>query len=372
MPSLFEITQARLQQAHGGGSRRGPAGHTQAPTDQAQALHSAGMDSLHLSLASQQARAQQSTLQQKLLDNERVQKIALIQSVNALSDTLTPIISSSSVSDHKQHSAKATKKQAATVVPVFYGLAKVQPTSYFDFRVRLNSQIMKVQNNLKADRFMVETSSWVKDKMLIKSYQAVAILSVNEYGLVDFPAKSTVLCYDRYGGMQPGGWQDGVKKGKKFKENVGEGDHFLKPEVAAALFGILNDMNRLGAQIRLGDMSTNNGSDPGDIALHHSGRGHMGNRSGLDVDFRYLDSSGQSYQGNMNNRRFNKSFNQALYNSAFKYGFDKNKSFQGAVSNKSGFIKGVTKDGHGGHENHGHLGFNEIPSNVIEYEPYSE
>ena len=79
MPSLFETSQANFQQAHGGGSRRGPGGHTQAPTNQAQALHSAGMDSLHRSLASQQVRAQQSALQQEIHHHnirERVQQNA--------------------------------------------------------------------------------------------------------------------------------------------------------------------------------------------------------------------------------------------------------------------------------------------------------
>ena len=212
---------------------------------------------------------------------------------------------------------------------------------------------------------MIETASWVKDKLLVRQYKTVAILAVNEYGLVDFPAKSTVLCYDRYGGVQPSGWQDGVKKGKEFRENVGEGDHYLKPEAAAALFGILSDMNRIGVQVNLGDMSSSNGSDPGDDIdeKHHSGHGHMGSRSGLDVDFRYLNKFGESYRGIMSDKSFDKDYNQKLYASAYKYGFDRSKTYQG----KTNLLKGVKTMF--AHEDHGHLGFSTIPSNVIDYEP---
>lgn len=112
-------------------------------------------------------------------------------------------------------------------------------------------------------------------------------------------------------------------------------------------------------------MSSSNGSDPWQRgSKHHSGHGHLGKRSGLDVDFRYLTTAGSSFQdGNrgpwvkvgksgyfndMGSSRFSVSNNQTLYNVANIFGFTRN--YQGRNGNLTS-IPGV-----GGHNDHGHLG----------------
>lgn len=135
-------------------------------------------------------------------------------------------------------------------------------------------------------------------------------------------------------------------------ETVGQGDHYLKPETAAALFGLVNYLHsEYGFTISLGDMSSSNGSDPWQIGFkHHAGHGHLGKRSGLDVDFRYLNTDGNSFQSSnaFKSSSFSTLNNQRVYNAAATFGFTKN--YQGT----SGSLTGVTKVG--GHNDHGHLG----------------
>lgn len=256
---------------------------------------------------------------------------------------------------------------ASRSTPVF-SIVKKHDVLYYDYLIRSNGQIVRKSSNSKSERYYIEVSSRVvgNGKILSRQYKLIATLPVNEYGLVSFPDTNTKLEYDRYGGIQPSGKQSGVKNGKPFIEDVGEGDHYLKPDVAAALFGVLNDMCQRGLKLSLGDMSASNGSDPGVIGFHHSGHGHMGNRSGLDIDFRYIGQSGKSFQGSMvdGTERFSKKFNQALYESAYKYGFDKAATYQGL----SNLLTGVKKMD--SHNDHGHLGFSKSPTNVIDYEPY--
>jgi hypothetical protein len=108
-----------------------------------------------------------------------------------------------------------------------------------------------------------------------------------------------------------------------------------------------------------GDMSSSNGSDPWQAGQkHHSGHGHKGNRSGLDVDFRYINKDGVSFQSSTatSDSQFSKENNQTVYDNAKKFGFTVN--YQGT----NGRLTGVTKAG--GHNDHGHLGFNRGSANV--------
>jgi hypothetical protein len=146
---------------------------------------------------------------------------------------------------------------------------------------------------------------------------------------------------------------------------VGAGDHFLQPVVAAALFGVINVLNDQNPQwnLSLGDMSSSNGSDPWQQGQrHHAGHGHNGTRSGLDIDFRYLDNNGISFQSPTasTDAQFSQANNESVFRTAGTFGFNLN--WRGpnapAMANSSPA---------GGHDNHGHLGFSTQPTNVQRY-----
>lgn len=89
--------------------------------------------------------------------------------------------------------------------------------------------------------------------------------------------------------------------GRAAGENVGQGDHFLQPVAAAALFGAINVLHTdHQLTLSLGD---------------HSGHGHNGNRSGLDIDFRYLNNNGVSFQSPTarSDAQFSVANNQRVY-----------------------------------------------------------
>jgi hypothetical protein len=175
-------------------------------------------------------------------------------------------------------------------------------------------------------------------------YSLSGQLNKNDDGLVHFP--ETGIGFSRYGTSDAGGTSISPA------ETVGQGDHYLQPETAAALFGLVNKLNTdFGFNVSLGDMSSSNGSDPWQAGFdHHAGHGHLGKRSGLDIDFRYLNTDGASFQSPnaFNSSSFSTLNNQRVYDVAAIFGFTKN--YQGT----SGSLVGVTKVG--GHNNHGHLG----------------
>lgn len=222
----------------------------------------------------------------------------------------------------------------------------LKPDDYYTAR---DGTIQVFETDDSFDRFYVETTDTPG------KYQKVAQLDKNEAGLVEFPASMDF--FDRYGTVDAGGTD------KKTGETVGQGDHFVQPVVAAALFGlaaVLKDSH--GITMSFGDMSSSNGSDPWQPGqIHHSGHGHNGNRSGLDVDFRYVNKDGVSFQSQTatSDSQFSKEKNQTIYDTARKFGFTTN--YQGT----KGTLTGVTKVA--GHNDHGHLGFNRGSANVILY-----
>ena len=230
-----------------------------------------------------------------------------------------------------------------------------------DYLINKNGSIEVIKTNDTFDRFFVETGNEQTSdngKVAVGGYGLVSQLKKNGDGLVKFPDSGDG--FSSYGGVEKGGLSSGVKKGVSFTENVGSGDSFLKPETAAALFGVINELKGSGLSISLGDMSSSNGSDPanaGSGAFHHAGHGHMGKRSGLDADFRYIGGNGSSYQGVMSNSQFNVGNNKSVYDAAFRFGFDPKNTYQGT----KGSIPGVKTMG--GHNNHGHLGMKRNPSN---------
>jgi Domain of unknown function (DUF4280) len=182
-------------------------------------------------------------------------------------------------------------------------------------------------------------------------FRKINILSKNTSDLVKFPDSGSG--FDRYGGVDTGG--------KSKVENVGAGDHYLLPQTAAALYGILNEIVDKKWEVHFGDMSSENGSDPtstpSTASSHHAGHGHLGKQSGLNVDFRYLDTNGKSFQGLSSSDSFDDTKNKEFFKIAFKYGFNKNyatgKSYSGVNSRV------------GSHYDHGHLGTLEIDFETI-------
>ena len=99
-------------------------------------------------------------------------------------------------------------------------------------------------------------------------------------------------------------------------------------------------------------MSSSNGSDPWEKGFkHHAGHGHNGKRTGLDVDFRYLNINGKSFHSKnaFKSSYFSVLNNQRVYDAAATFGFTKN--FQGTSG--KGLLNVPTELGH---NNHGHLG----------------
>ena len=228
-----------------------------------------------------------------------------------------------------------------------------------DYLIRKNGQIDVVKTDDKFDRFFIEAAPESKNgNVSTELYSMVAQLDKNEAGLVKFPDSGDG--FTSYGAVEKGGVSSGVKKGAPFTENVGSGDSFVEPKTAAALFGVVNELKGQGLSISFGDMSSSNGSDPanaGSGTFHHAGHGHMGKRSGLDADFRYIGINGSSYQGEMNNQSFSINNNKSVYDAASRFGFDPKNTYQGTT----GSVPGVKTMG--GHNNHGHLGFKRNPSN---------
>ncbi|QYS88821.1 hypothetical protein [Flavobacterium davisii] len=108
-------------------------------------------------------------------------------------------------------------------------------------------------------------------------------------------------------------------------------------------------------------MSSENGSDPtsspSNTETHHAGHGHKGKQSGLNIDFRYLNKNGKSFQGVSSSSEFDDSKNKDFFDIAFKYGFNKNYA---TGKNYAGVNSKVKK-----HYDHGHLGTLKITYETI-------
>lgn len=174
------------------------------------------------------------------------------------------------------------------------------------------------------------------------NFRKLYSLSKNSFGLIKFPDSGDG--FNRYGGVDTGG--------ESSIENVGKGDHYLLPQTVAALFGVISEIKDKGWEVHFGDMSSENGSDPtstpSKAKTHHAGHGHKGKQSGLNVDFRYLNKSGKSFQGVSSSSSFDDSKNKEFFKIAFKFGFNKNYA---TGKNYSGVNPKV-----GSHYDHGHIG----------------
>ena len=112
------------------------------------------------------------------------------------------------------------------------------------------------------------------------------------------------------------------------------------------------------ANIDYGDMSNAWGMAPGDDHKSHGGGSKnkfLSVDSGICIDYRYLNSSYQSFQGEVSNPNFDVTANVSFLNIAGKWGFNKNYISDQDVW-KLGPVK-ATPNGTGmrGHNDHGHL-----------------
>jgi RHS repeat-associated protein len=218
-----------------------------------------------------------------------------------------------------------------------------RPISFIDlfgldtFRVDINSR--------NIDRTVVENS--VNHTYIIYNAEGIIAthtLAINDAGLVQFPESGNGF----------GRYPDQPDKG---------GDHYLKPEVAAALFGLTEEMRRIEQQnilsplsnfrVDFGDMSNaQGGAPPGGHKTHGGPKGG----SGDCIDFRYLNHNNQSEWGFATGAQFSwmRNFNFLNYASFW--------NFKSLVSNKPNvWVRGgieflpenakKIKD----HNDHGHL-----------------
>lgn len=215
-------------------------------------------------------------------------------------------------------------------------------TGYY---IYLDGRIKCIENNTNIINYFVQIEKGSNN------FKKVASLIKNEYGLVEFPASG--VGFNRYGINDKGG--------DSKDEKVGKGDHYLLPSTAAALFGVINEISNKGWEIHFGDMSSENGSDPWQKGgFHHAGHGHKGKRVGLDIDFRYLNTNGTSFQGENTSKNFDKKKNELVFELAYKYGFRKNYATGMSEYTKYGVIPTV-----GGHYDHGHLGLSNINVEIV-------
>lgn len=210
--------------------------------------------------------------------------------------------------------------------------------------------------SLKKEYFLNKTFSILADNQI-----EIGPLIKNNHGLVLFPGNGNG--FGRYGTADTGGYDNIIP------EYVGQGDHYLLPLTAAALFGVTQEVHSKGWRVDFGDISSSNGSDPWQFQWvtpanenasrgYHAGHGHLGNRAGLDIDFRYLDINGISFQGTLNNATFDDVKNSTLFQIAFDYGFHSN--YATTKANYAGVNPNV-----GGHLDHGHWGLGSITAEVI-------
>ncbi|MCG8894396.1 hypothetical protein G1K97_12135 [Tenacibaculum finnmarkense] len=191
---------------------------------------------------------------------------------------------------------------------------------------------------IKKEKEIIDYSFFFENKE--GGFTKLYTLKKNSHGLLKFPDSGKG--FNRYGGVDKGG------------KDHGAGDHYLLAKTVAAIFGVIGEIKEKGWEIHLGDMSSEDGKDPWQPgSVHHSGHGGKKGRKGLDIDFRYLDTKGVSYQGKNNEAKFSKEKNKDFFKIAYKYGFGKNY----CTNMKTVLGENVLGTKHIlYHEDHGHLG----------------
>ena len=236
-----------------------------------------------------------------------------------------------------------------------YAWVTNNPVRFFDVMGLDTFNITLGTRNI--DRVAVENSE--NHVYIIKNEEGEVVgtqsLAINEFGLVQFPESGEG--FGRYGIEDPAEIETrtiACEDGSCVTEstNIGPGDHYLKPEAAAALFGLTTEMslNDENFRVDFGDMSNAWGFAPGNDHVTHGGpRGY----SGVSIDYRYLNSNNQSYQGTATGSNFNYVKNASFLLRAYSWGFTKN-----YVSNRVASWGKIRLPGAkpiGGHNDHGHL-----------------
>ncbi len=219
------------------------------------------------------------------------------------------------------------------------------PIKYIDY-MGLDTFNINIKNQT-IDRISVKDSESHTYVIVNGDEATTTTLDISEYSLVKFPASGHG--FGRYGPEDEGG------------------DHYLKADAAAALFGLTTEMTNVieGFNVDFGDMSAANGTAPGgDHNTHGGPKGY----SGVCVDYRYLDKDGQSYQGYASDKRFDAWNNGYFLKKAGEWGFTKNyisnqknvwsfKIRSGPTGNIKNTIYPMKVNGKkiGGHGHHGHI-----------------
>ncbi|GAA4849033.1 RHS repeat-associated core domain-containing protein [Algivirga pacifica] len=209
-------------------------------------------------------------------------------------------------------------------------------------------------------------------------------LPVNEWGYVEFPAAGHG--FGRYGGIDKAGgkyrtftYGDYISPTEKANVSsitayykYAKGDHFLKPHVAAELFGLISEFHvKSGykSRIDIGDLSNEIGEAPGWDHSTHGGPKFDRNGDiqhyykGAALDYRYFNSSYTSYQGGVKvidgqdfAPYFDQDINKLFYQMASNWGFTSNYSPLRAFINDQQFSSSNSGPMFG-HDDHGHLGY---------------
>ncbi len=223
-----------------------------------------------------------------------------------------------------------------------YSYAANNPIRYIDW-MGLDTFNINIENQ-SINRTIVENSESHTFIIVNGDNTTTTTLDINNEGLVKFPASGDG--FGRYGTEDEGG------------------DHFLKPEAAAALYGLTAEMGNEtdGFNVDFGDMSAADGTAPGgDHKMHGGSSGY----SGVCIDYRYLDKNGKSYKGYADDWRFSAWDNGMFLKKAGQWGFNKNyisnqKNVWGfKMYSKGGVTFYPAKNINGkklkGHGHHGHL-----------------
>ena len=194
-----------------------------------------------------------------------------------------------------------------------------------DWRIMLNGQLIFTKTTDSFDRFFIENING--------EFNEIARLDkhITDQGitLVEFPNNGKG--FTRYGEIDEGG------------------DHFLQPSVAAALFGAIHDIYQYdnSIMIQLGDMSAFNGNKPGTA---HNG-GSTSHVNGRNIDVRYIRSDRKLSPLTVDDPNFDKSANQKMVDSFYKYGFKSQLSYP---MTQDGWILNHTKS-FKNHHHHLHI-----------------
>jgi hypothetical protein len=266
------------------------------------------------------------TSAQKVLAFDFIKKIVYILDIN------DAIIKSASIDDERLLrwlSVDPMTRERVSLSPYNFvsnnPIKRIDPNGALDddYTAKKDGTIEVKKTDDKFDRFFVEK----KDGTTSLLAQLDKHTTSNGTTLVNFPDAGEG--FTRYGDKDPGG------------------DHFVKPEIAAALFGAVNEFSEKNPDVKVqfGDMSNSNGERPNETHTTHKG--------GRNVDFRYIRTDGELKPVNINSPQLDKIKSQDLINAFNKFGFNGSKSI-GSFPNSEGVLFNNTFKLKG-HDTHGHL-----------------